>query len=241
MKDIEIINNSIDINKEEGFIFDNNNLIVNKDSNIFIYITKSDLALNIKILKSLKVEINFIVIDSNITLKYQIDDNSSLIVNNFNVDTNFDIKIDLEEESIITYNYSIVSNINNILIMTINHLKNKSKSYIYNHGINIKELLEFNITAKVLTNIFDCISEQDNKIIYLNEAKSVIYPNLLVENNEIIAKHNAYIGQFNEDDIFYLLTRGINRSKAISLMIKGNLLGNMKEDYKFLSECLKLI
>ena len=50
---------------------------------------------------------------------------------------------------------------------------------------------------------------------------------MIVDNHDIEASHSAYIGKFDEDVIFYLMTRGLTRKDANSLLIKAFLINNM--------------
>ena len=69
--------------------------------------------------------------------------------------------------------------------------------------------------------ITDCEVDQNNRIITMNNNKCNINPNLLIEENDVIANHSALIGKFNENEIFYLMSRGIKRDDAIKLLTKG--------------------
>ena len=63
-----------------------------------------------------------------------------------------------------------------------------------------------------------------------------IKPNLIIDNNEIEANHSAYIGTFKEDEMFYLMSRGINKKNCYKLLLKAFLLNNMQiESEKFVN------
>jgi Fe-S cluster assembly scaffold protein SufB len=57
-------------------------------------------------------------------------------------------------------------------------------------------------------------------------------PNLLIDNDDIEAEHSAYIGRFKEDEIFYLMTRGISREDATDLLVRSFLIGDMDISYE---------
>jgi hypothetical protein len=73
---------------------------------------------------------------------------------------------------------------------------------------------------------------QDNKIINLRDGKSSILPNLIVDNNDIEASHSAYIGTFDEDKKFYMMSRGLTSEESDDLLIKAFLLNDMVLDEK---------
>ena len=50
---------------------------------------------------------------------------------------------------------------------------------------------------------------------------------MIVDTNEVEASHSAYIGTFNEDDIFYMMSRGLTKNECEDLLIKAFLISNM--------------
>ena len=58
-------------------------------------------------------------------------------------------------------------------------------------------------------------------LILDNESKSDTFPDNYVENNESSIIHEATVSKISEDNIFYLMSRGISREKAIELIILG--------------------
>lgn len=106
--------------------------------------------------------------------------------------------------------------------LVVYHNSRCTKSNIINKGVNIKEgSLSFNVTGVVYNGIKDCEVNQNNRIITMNEKECNINPNLLIEENDIVANHAALIGKFNEQEVFYLMSRGIKRNDAIKLLTKG--------------------
>ena len=104
-------------------------------------------------------------------------------------------------------------------------------SNIKNHGVNIKDgSIIFNVTGIVYNGIKDCTLDQDNKIVTFNQNKCTIDPKLLIEEQDVVANHSALIGKFDEDELFYLQSRGIDRTEAIILLTKGFLLENLSDE-----------
>ena len=103
-------------------------------------------------------------------------------------------------------------------------------SNIINHGVNInKGEIKFDISGFVPNNITGCNLNQDNRIINLTDNKCEIKPNLFIDENDVIAAHSAHIGKCNDDKIFYLETRGINKKEAEMLLIKGFLTSKLND------------
>lgn len=109
--------------------------------------------------------------------------------------------------------------------MVTYHNAAHTKSEIVNNGLNIEEgSIDFQVTSIVYQGIKDCTLNQNNRIITMNHHKCNIEPILLIEEQDVIANHSAYIGQFNQQQLFYLMSRGIPKDKALQLLIKGFLL-----------------
>lgn len=114
--------------------------------------------------------------------------------------------------------------------LIVYHNAKNTTSNLYNHGVNIEEgSIQFKVTSIVYQGIKDCVVNQNNRIITLNNYKCHIEPILLIEENDVTANHAAYIGKFDEQQIFYLMSRGISRDLALQLLIKGFLLESVSE------------
>lgn len=106
--------------------------------------------------------------------------------------------------------------------MVIYHNAKETISKIINQGISIDEgEIIFNVTGIVPSGKVRCDCNQENRIINLNDGKNKISPNLLIDEYDVEAEHAAYIGKFNDDELFYLQSRGINVDTAISLLTEG--------------------
>ncbi|VVB65392.1 Uncharacterised protein [Candidatus Gugararchaeum adminiculabundum] len=67
-------------------------------------------------------------------------------------------------------------------------------------------------------------------------AKAEMNPNLEIENSEIKAGHSASASKISEDDLFYLQSRGIPKTKAATLLASGFLAQVIEKFPKFSSE-----
>lgn len=113
--------------------------------------------------------------------------------------------------------------------IVINHNNNNTVSNISNNGVNILDgRLVFNVTGFVPNGKKDCDVNQENRIITMNDNKCAINPNLLIDENDVSANHSALIGKFNDEEIFYLRSRGIQKRDAINLLVKGVLLSKLE-------------
>lgn len=177
---------------------------------------------------------------------YFIKKDSHLTVYCFSINQSFNITIDLVgENSRVDYYFSTINYDDNKDKITINHLANNTKSNIVNHGVNVKnKKLDFIVDGIIPKSSNKCICNQDNQIINIANGKSTICPNLLIDNFDCIANHAAYIGKFKDEILFYLMSRGISKKKAIKILIKGFLLHQDNLDKKktesFIEEISKI-
>ncbi len=74
-------------------------------------------------------------------------------------------------------------------------------------------------------------AQQMSKAILLsNLANSNSKPELEIYADDVICSHGATIGELDQDQIFYLLSRGISREKAISILTRAFLSEVIKEN-----------
>lgn len=162
---------------------------------------------------------------SKVQYKYYINENSNVEIIKF-YDCNIVRELDVISlngiNSNINYTFKTIAKDNQKYDMIIYHNNKSTKSNIINNSVNINEgTTNFNVTSVVYNGITGCTLNQANKIINLNDKECKITPNLLIEENDVIANHSALIGKFSEDEIFYLMSRGISREDSINLLIKG--------------------
>lgn len=204
------------------------NIIISEDTNIFYTSTSSNIT--IEILNDCKV-FEYIK-DSNIEINYKMK--SSLYLNRFVIDSSVKSIIDLDKEGIdLKYYYSNINILDNKYEITVNHNKKRTTSSVINHGINLKDgKLDYMVNGKVMNDANQVICNQDSKIILTNDNNCLIKPNLIIDNDDVIANHSSYIGYFKKDEIFYLKTRGINELDSEKLLVKSFLIGNMDISYE---------
>lgn len=205
---------------------DKESIIIDKDT---ILIIKKSINCNFKVINNSKV---FIYITSDNTLNFNIE--SNLDLNIFSYDNSLTVNLNLNKDNIILkYGYSTFNNKDNKYIINIHHNNKNSKSNIINHGFNNKSSkLEFIVNSYVYKDSTNITTKQDNKIIINDDNNSKIEPNLFIDNDVIDASHSAYIGKFNKDNIFYLLSRGLNKEDVLKLLSRSFLMGNLNIGYK---------
>ncbi len=83
-----------------------------------------------------------------------------------------------------------------------------------------------NFEAKGMLKIAKNVSNIDvflrYKVLLLGSgAKANVVPQLEIESNEVKAGHAASVGQIDEDQLFYLMSRGLERDEAVELVVKA--------------------
>lgn len=103
------------------------------------------------------------------------------------------------------------------------HLGKKTKSKIISKGISCgnsknsyRGLVKMSSNAFLSRNFSQC----DSFLIGSSSVAST-YPYLDIWNSSSIVEHEAKISKISEDQLFYLMQRGINLEQAISLLISG--------------------
>lgn len=170
---------------------------------------------------------------------YNLEENAKLVVYQYGINISNNIVINLDgENSSVEYHYSNINKENNRYNILVNHNASNTVSNIYNHGLNVfNNNLDYNVTGKVLATSNNCICNQENQIINLENGHSTVLPNLLIDNYNVISNHSAYIGKFKDEILFYLMSRGISKKSGYELLIKTFLINSSEsEEDKILLE-----
>ena len=163
------------------------------------------------------------------SIRYLVGENCSIYINKLAIDCSDNISLNLNyKNSKIKYNTSIINYENNIYRQELNHKSSDTESDILNHCINVNNnTFKFVIDGVIDKDINSVKLNQDNKIINLKEGNSSILPNLLVDSDDVEASHAAYIGTFDENVRFYMMSRGLTKEECDDLLIKAFLINNM--------------
>lgn len=107
--------------------------------------------------------------------------------------------------------------------VSINHLAPYTVGTITNHGIvKDKGFLHVDGIGKINQGMNQSNSQQNTNIINLsNEAKVYANPYLLIDEYDVQAGHGAAIGKVDEEQLYYLMSRGLSKKEAEKLIILG--------------------
>ena len=98
-----------------------------------------------------------------------------------------------------------------------------SNGNIVNYGI-VKDMahLAFNGIGKIHKGKNGGDNQQETRMLNLSKtSEAVANPFLLIDEGDITAGHAASIGQINEEQVYYLMTRGMNRAESEKLIASG--------------------
>ena len=170
-----------------------------------------------------------IIGNSDYDINIKMGEFSNLVVNSINKNNSVNVNINLFKKSSIIYNHSVLANMNSENSFNVYHINNDSISNLVNNGINISDnKLFFSINGKIPKDLKNIVCNQKSKIINYDTGNSKIIPNLIIDSNDIIANHSAYIGEINEEESFYMQTRGISDFDIKKAIYRATMLGTME-------------
>lgn len=229
----KIINLSSMGQSADGYIhlFDSNVIyLIDKASSIVIDGGKS-----VKITDILTNEKIDITIEDGAYVEYN-------IINSFNTSRNFsnkgtllidEVSLDktteelnaylLNEAASIKYNVlSFAKEINQSFKQNVVHNAKYTESDISNYGIALKSNILFDVVGKIEKGMAKSNCHQlSHGVIMDDDSKIQADPILLIDEYDCFANHGAAIGKMSDNDLFYLMSRGLSKQEALLLIIGG--------------------
>ena len=62
---------------------------------------------------------------------------------------------------------------------------------------------------------------QTHQMLLSRDAKGDAIPSLIVQTDNVSASHGGTVGELDQDQIFYMMTRGLPRSEAVRILVEG--------------------
>ncbi len=186
------------------------------------------------------------VVDDNENKDYKYNIEEDTVIYHFSINGSSNVEINLDKDGVrLDYFYNNINYDDNKFSIKIYHNESNTHSEIYNHGVNVFcNKLMYYVDGVVPKKSSKCICNQDNQIINMDNGKSMICPNLLIDNYDVDSNHAAYIGKFKDEVMFYMMSRGISREVAYRLLLNGFLINSdsiEKDNIKlFLDEIEKI-
>lgn len=168
---------------------------------------------------------DYIIKELNIDIK----DNVIFELNHYSeINNTLKINITQNNNSKFIYNHSFISYDNYNLNIDITMKGNNSKNNINIHGISDNAKVSVIIDGIVKENTFDNDLNECVKLLNINNGVSNIYPNMFINTKNVVANHSASVSKINEDYLFYLMSKGLERDECIKLILDGFLKNNAR-------------
>lgn len=156
--------------------------------------------------------------------------NGKIIVNKFYSNKSVRENISIFLNSIgdrIDYNFSSISRLEEYYEINVFHNCKNTISNISNKAVSLKNsILNFVVNSSVYKECIQSKLDQNTRIVTMGDSNCKICPNMFIDVDDAYARHGSVIGTFKDDQVFYLMSKGISYNDAIKLLIKGFILGN---------------
>ncbi len=208
---------------------DTNDIVIDTDTDMVVDLTDTEKDIDIHIVKGVNVKGFIKTNNTKNKISYHIDEDCNVILNKLSIDCSDVVDFDMNSvNSFLKYSSSLINYKDNKYSVSVKHKSKETESIITNHCINVDDN-EFKciVDGIIEKEAFKVRFKQDNKIINLKNGKSQVLPNLIVDNDDIEASHSVYIGTFDEDIKFYMMSRGLTEKECDDLLIRAFLLNNM--------------
>mgnify|MGYP001144955670 CR=1 FL=1 len=130
----------------------------------------------------------------------------------------------------------------NFYKINVYHLDNNTSSDVFNRIVAKENSSNyFDINSYVDNGIKDCYLNQSTKIVTLGDSDNRVNPNMFISEEDVTAIHSSTIGSINEEDLFYLMSRGISYNDSVKLIIKGMILSNINPDMENMERILSIL
>ena len=109
------------------------------------------------------------------------------------------------------------------IFTTQNHLKHSAKSTLLIKGV-IEDQASINYKGNIFVaqDAYGSIVSQKNKTLILSsEAKAISVPSMEVLNKDVQCSHGSAVAQIDEQQLFYLMSRGLTRKHATDMLIES--------------------
>ena len=161
-------------------------------------------------------------------LRFYVERNAALVIYLLIADNNARIKIDSllrgEGAQVHVKGAYILSGEHAVSIDTFQHHQaaHTSSTLVMKGALRGKSHAHYCGTIRVERCAQGTYASQENKNMLLsNNARAISVPNLEVLNNDVKCFHGSAIGRFDDEQLFYAGTRGINQAIAQQLLLKA--------------------
>ncbi len=132
---------------------------------------------------------------------------------NVNLDTNSSCEL---------YGFFKNTNENTAVITKVIHKGNNSKCDQDFRFVNKNSISSFKGLISVPKHIKNCESHMTNKNLLLdNTSQAFAKPELDIKNSNVVCTHSSTTGTLNEDQIFYIQSRGLSYQESVNMLVEA--------------------
>lgn len=200
------------------------------------YVDSDSVCLDLYILDGVTVKLFIWSKDNSLEVHnhYQLGSGSNFILFQFyyNKSVNENVVVDLNGEgSKFSQGFSSISLGEEEYHIIVNHNHHRVSSSICNKCIGMDgSSIRMQIDSVLEKGNVDCVMDQSTKILTLGDVKATIIPNMFIEEDSVEARHGSVISSFQLEELFYLMSRGITKEEAMTLLMKGFIFSNLIVD-----------
>lgn len=232
-----IKNNKISFLSDES-VDCKDSIITFKKSGTYVleYVDCSNIKYDVVILDHVEIELVIFSRDNDLKIyqKYDLGTRSSLRLFQFfdNKRVSYEAIVNLNGEKSKFYEgFGSISRNDEEYHIIVNHNNYGVFSDIRNKCIGLDgSKIYLQIDSNLRKGNHDCVMEQSSRILTLGDVDARIIPNMFIDEDSVMARHGSIIGSFDEDEIFYFMSRGISYDEAVNLLMKGFLFSVMEID-----------
>ncbi len=123
-------------------------------------------------------------------------------------------------------NCALLANSKKAFDLKAQHFASYTNSDLENYGIVLANAeYDMTVTGHILKGSKQSVSHQTSRVLTIDKVeKCQVLPQLLIDENEVEASHAASIGQIDQEQLYYLQSRGLSGEAALRLIALGYLL-----------------
>jgi Fe-S cluster assembly protein SufD len=214
------------INKTEDVMYEiNDDATITVAEGVNAYILDKTNNKNIKLNVQKNASVNYFILKSNNSKReFNVSGEINLTeINMTQTDEKMNVKLNEEYASFNGRVLSFSNNVKSTITFYADHQSKKTFSNIENVGValNCGDLL-FDVTGKIEKGMNASKASQLSRgVIMDNDSNITANPILLIDEYDCFANHGAAIGKINDEDLFYLMSRGLSKNEAFILMLQG--------------------
>lgn len=174
--------------------------------------------------------LNAINLNNNLKLNIKVENEASLVLNMFDYanDLEIDLNIEADDNTTFIVNASFISEVKYALNIDTKIYGNNIVGNVFIRGINEETgIVRVTMNGTVAGETTGNVLNEYAKILNKSELSNVLIPNLIVNTCDVTANHGVTIGQIRDEELFYLMSKGISKSYATKMIEDGFLLSIM--------------